>query len=228
MDALNSLLIISGAFGLFKKAAIVENGGYLIDSVGEDMELIIRMHRHMREKNKPYRVTFVPEPVCWTEVPETLKVLGRQRNRWHRGLIDSLWIHKKMLLNPRYGIVGLFAMPFFFFFEMLGPIVELLGYIVVPLSLYFHVINVQFAVLFFFVAFVFGIVLSLSSLVLEELSFRRYPKYSQVLQLFVFAVLENFGYRQLHAWWRFKGIIDFFKGSKQWGKMEKKGFETNV
>jgi cellulose synthase/poly-beta-1,6-N-acetylglucosamine synthase-like glycosyltransferase len=228
LDALNSLLIISGAFGLFKKAAIVENGGYLIDSVGEDMELIIRMHRHMREKNKPYRVTFVPEPVCWTEVPETLKVLGRQRNRWHRGLIDSLWIHKKMLLNPRYGIVGLFAMPFFFFFEMLGPIVELLGYIVVPLSLYFHVINVQFAVLFFFVAFVFGIVLSLSSLVLEELSFRRYPKYSQVLQLFVCAVLENFGYRQLHAWWRFKGIIDFFKGSKQWGKMEKKGFETNV
>ena len=175
-----------------------------------------------------YSVTFVPEAVCWTEVPETLKDLGRQRNRWQRGLIDSLWIHKKMLLNPRYGMVGLFAMPFFFFFEMLGPIVELLGYIVVPLSLYFHIVNVQFAVLFFFVAFVLGIVLSLSSLVLEELTFQRYPKYSQVLQLFVFAVFENFGYRQLHTWWRFKGIIDFFKGSKQWGKMRKKGFETNV
>jgi cellulose synthase/poly-beta-1,6-N-acetylglucosamine synthase-like glycosyltransferase len=224
LGTLNSLLIISGAFGLFKKETIVEYGGYLHGTVGEDMELIVRMHRHAREKNKPYRITLVPEPVCWTEVPETLKALERQRNRWHRGLADSLWIHKKMLLNPLYGIVGLFAMPFYFFFEMLGPIVELLGYIVVPASLYFHVISVRFAVLFFFVAFVFGVVLSLSSLVLEELSFRRYPKYSHVLKLFVFAVFENFGYRQLHIWWRFKGIIDFLRGSKKWGKMERKGF----
>ncbi len=227
-DVFNSLLIISGAFGLFKKDVVIGIGGYKQDTVGEDMELVVRMHRHMKEKREPYRITFIPEPVCWTEAPETLKVLGRQRNRWQRGLMDSLWTHKKMLLNPRYGLVGLFAMPFFFFFEMLGPVIELTGYIIVPVSLYFHIINIRFAVLFLLVAIVLGIVLSLIALVLEELSFRKYPKYSQVLKLFFFAIFENMGYRQIHTWWRVKGIIDFLKGSKQWGKMERKEFTTHI
>ncbi len=225
-DALNSLLIISGAFGLYKKKVLVEIGGYKHDTVGEDIELVVRMHRHMREKNEPYRITFIPEPVCWTEVPESLKVLGRQRNRWQRGLVDSLWTHKKMLLNPRYGIVGIFAMPFFFLFEMLGPFVELTGYVVFAISWYFHIINIQFAVLFLIVAIVLGVVLSLSALVVEELSFRKYPKYSHVLKLVFFSVFENFGYRQLNTFWRFKGIIDFLRGIKEWGKMEKKEFMT--
>ena len=227
-DVLNSLLIISGTFGLFKKQVIIEAGGYKHDTVGEDMELVVRMHRLMREKNKPYRITFIAEPVCWTEVPESLKVLGRQRNRWQRGLIDSLWIHKKMLFNPNYGMVGIFAMPFFFFFEMLGPAVEFTGYIVFAFSWFFHIINIQFAILFLFVAIVLGIVLSLSSLVLEELSFRKYPKYSHILKLFVFSVMENFGYRQINTWWRFKGTIDYLKGKREWGEIEKKGFETNA
>ena len=226
-DVLNGLLVISGAFGLFKKQVIIEAGGYKHDTVGEDMELIVRIHRLMREKNRPYRITFIAEPVCWTEVPESLKVLGRQRNRWQRGLIDSLLTHKKMLFNPRYGVVGLFAMPFFFFFEMLGPIVEFTGYIVFAFSWFFHIINIQFAILFLFVAIVLGIVLSLNSLVLEELSFRKYPKYSHILKLFVFSIIENFGYRQLHTWWRFKGIIDYIRGKKEWGKMERKGLSTN-
>lgn len=227
-DVFNSLLIISGAFGLFKKDVVIGIGGYKQDTVGEDMEIVVRMHRQMREKREPYRITFIPEPVCWTEAPETLKVLGRQRNRWQRGLMDSLWTHKKMLLNPRYGLVGLFAMPFFFFFEMLGPVVELTGYVIFAASLYFHIINIQFAVLFLLVAIVLGIVLSLIALVLEELSFRKYPKYSQVLKLFFFAIFENMGYRQIHTWWRVKGIIDFLKGSKQWGKMERKEFTTHI
>ena len=226
-DALNSLLIISGAFGLYKRKVLLEIGGYKQDTVGEDIELVVRMHRHMREKNEPYRITFIPEPVCWTEVPETLKVLGRQRNRWQRGLVDSLWTHKKMLLNPRYGIVGIFAMPFFFLFEMLGPVVELTGYVVFAISWYFHIINVQFAVLFLIVAIVLGVVLSLSALVVEELSFRKYPKYSHVFKLVVFSVFENFGFRQLNTFWRFRGIIDFLRGIKEWGKMEKKEFMTD-
>ncbi len=224
-DVLNSLLIISGAFGLFLKKAIIMSGGYLHDTVGEDMELIVRMHRVMRENNLPYRITFIPEPVCWTEVPESLKILGRQRNRWQRGLIESLMAHRKMLLNKRFGIIGMLAMPFFFFFEMLGPVIELFGYIVFTISCISGFVNVKFAILFFSVAIVLGIVLSAGSLVLEELSFRKYPRYSHIALLFLYSILENFGYRQINTWWRFRGIIDYLCGKKSWGKMERKGMK---
>lgn len=226
-DVLNGLLVISGAFGLFRKDIIIECGGYKSETVGEDMELVVNMHRYMRENNRPYRITFIAEPVCWTEVPESLKDLGKQRNRWQRGLIESLLMHKKMLLNPRYGVIGLFAVPLFFFFEMLGPVVEITGFIVFALSWYFQIVNTHFAVLFLTVAIVLGVVLSISALVLEELSFRKYPKYSHLLKLFIYSLLENFGYRQIHSWWRLKGTIDFLKGKKQWGKMERKGLEVS-
>lgn len=224
-DVLNGLLIISGAFGLFLKEAIVKSGGYLHNTVGEDMELVVRMHRTMLESKRPYRITFVPEPVCWTEVPESLKILGRQRNRWQRGLIESLIAHKKMLFNPHYGIIGMFSVPFFFFFEMAGPVIELLGYIVFAVSLILGIVNVTFAILFFFVAIVLGIVLSMGALVLEELTFRKYPRYRHIIRLFFYSIMENFGYRQLNTWWRLKGIIDYFRGKKAWGAMERKGMK---
>lgn len=225
-DILNGMLIISGAFGLFSKAAVVECGGYRNDIVGEDVELVVRLHRIMRKKKRKYRITFIPDPVCWTEVPEKLKILSRQRNRWQRGLMDSMLLNIKMLFNPKYGTVGLFAMPFFFFFEMLGPIVEFTGYIVFFASWYFNIVSFAFAILFLAVAIVLGIVLSVSSLVLEELFFRRYPKIFHLLILFAYAVLENFGYRQLNTWWRFKGCLDHILGKKGWGKMERKGFQA--
>lgn len=225
-DVLNAMLIISGAFGLFSKAAVVESGGYRNDTVGEDMELVVRLHRVMRKKKRKYRITFIPDPVCWTEVPEKLKILSRQRNRWQRGLMDSMLLNIKMLFNPRYGTAGLLAMPFFFFFEMLGPMVEFTGYIVFFVSWYFNIISFAFAVLFLAVAIVLGIVLSVGSLVLEELSFRRYPKILHLVILFAYAVLENFGYRQLNTWWRFKGCLDHILGKKGWGKMERKGFRV--
>ena len=224
-DALNSMLIVSGAFGLFSKAAVVECGGYRNDTVGEDMELVVRLHRIMREKKRNYRITFIPDPVCWTEVPEKLKILSRQRNRWQRGLIDSMFLNIKMLFNPKYGTIGLLAMPFFFFFEMLGPMVEFTGYIVFFASWYFNIVSFTFAILFLAVAIVLGIVLSVGSLVLEELSFRRYPRISHLVMFFAYAVLENFGYRQLNTWWRFKGCFDHVLGKKGWGKMERKGFQ---
>jgi cellulose synthase/poly-beta-1,6-N-acetylglucosamine synthase-like glycosyltransferase len=224
-DVLNGLLIISGAFGVFLKEAVVKSGGYLTRTVGEDMELVVRLHHDMRKDRRSYRITFVPEPVCWTEVPESLRVLGRQRNRWQRGLIETLLAHREMLLNPRYGVIGMVAMPFFFFFEMLGPIIEFAGYIVFTLSLVAGIVHFRFAVLFFFVAIVLGIVLSVGSLVLEELSFRKYPRYRHIAKLFIYAVVENFGYRQLNTWWRLMGIIDYFRGKKSWGAMERKGMK---
>lgn len=225
-DVLNAMLIISGAFGLFSKAAVVESGGYRNDTVGEDMELVVRLHRVMRKKKRKYSITFIPDPVCWTEVPEKLKILSRQRNRWQRGLMDSMLLNIKMLFNPKYGTAGLLAMPFFFFFEMLGPMVEFTGYIVFFVSWYFNIVSFAFAVLFLAVAIVLGIVLSVGSLVLEELSFRRYPKIFDLVILFAYAVLENFGYRQLNTWWRFRGFFDYILGKKGWGKMERKGFEA--
>ncbi len=224
--ALRSLLIISGAFGVFKKSAVIEAGGYSHDTVGEDMELVMRMHHLFRKQGRKYQIHFIPDTVCWTEVPESLKVLARQRNRWQRGLMDSLLWHRGMLFNPKYGAVGMIAFPFFFFIEMLGPIVELSGYIIIPLSYALGILNVQFLFLFLTLAILLGVVLSTGSVVLEQLISRRYLRIGELLKLMLGGILENFGYRQLHTWWRFTGIVDYFRKKTTWGKMERKGFAS--
>lgn len=218
-DYFDSLLIISGAFGVFDREAVIKVGGYLHDTVGEDMELVVRLHKYFREKGIKYRVRFLPEPVCWTEVPETWSVLGRQRNRWQRGLADTLWRHRKMMMNPKFGSLGVFAMPFYLFAELLSPIIELSGYILLGISLYLGAINIQFALLFLTAAILLGMILSVLSVMLEELTFRRYDRLRDVLTLILYAFIENLGYRQIHAWWRFMGLIDFLKGNKAWGEM---------
>jgi cellulose synthase/poly-beta-1,6-N-acetylglucosamine synthase-like glycosyltransferase len=226
-DYLDSLLIISGAFGVFDKKAVTEVGGYLHDTVGEDMELVVRLHRHFLEKGEPYKVRFLPEPVCWTEVPESWAVLGKQRNRWHRGLTDTLMRHKKMLLNPKYGSLGMLAMPYFFIFEMLGPLIEMFGFFYFFLVLFLGGFNSTFVVLFLTASIFLGMVLSVTSVVCEELSFRRYPSLGNIATLTLYAFLENIGYRQIHTWWRFKGLIDYLKGNKEWGVMIRTGFSKN-
>lgn len=226
LDYLDSLLIISGAFGLFNRKAVIKVGGYLRDTVGEDMELVMRLHEHYRRKKTPYRIRFISEPVCWTEVPEDRASLERQRNRWHRGITDSLYRYKKMLLNPRYGRIGLFAMPFFFFVEMLAPVIEFAGYFLVGISWWMGVINGYFALLFLAVALVWSMVLSVAAVFLEELTSGRYERPGDTFILAGYALLENLGYRQLHAWWRLKGFIDFFRGKKEWGTMVRKGLDS--
>ena len=225
-QGINGLLIISGAFGLFKRSAVLEVGGYRQDSVGEDMELVCRIHRTKREKGEQYRIVFVPDPVCWTEAPETLKVLSRQRNRWHRGLLDTMLIHRKMLFNPNYGVVGLAAMPYFVLVELLGPVIEFFGYVAMVVLFFLGALNTHIAVLFFIVALCYGVMYSVAAILLEELSFQRYPKPRDLAVLLSFGVIENFGYRQITAWWRVKAFWDYFRGKKQWGKMQRKGFGT--
>jgi YaiO family outer membrane protein len=226
---LNSLLIISGAFGLFDRRALIEAGGYRSDAIGEDMELIVRLHRLWRSAGRKYRVVFVPEPVCWTEVPERLRVLRSQRNRWQRGTVDSLRRHKRMLLNPRYGAVGLIGFPYFFLFEMIGPSVELLGYELTLFGLAFALIAPQTALLFLIVSILFGILLSMSAVALEELTKRRYPAPADLARLFGAAILENLGMRQLMTIWRTRGLIDGLRKLKKgWGVMERRGFAASV
>lgn len=223
----NALLIISGAFGLFRRDAVLEAGGFDESTVGEDMELIVRMHRMWREKKKPYRIVYAAAPVCWTEVPQSLKILRRQRMRWQRGTVESLWRHREMLMNPRFGVVGLFAFPYFAVFEMLGPAVEFLGYGLTILGLAFQIIAPQIALLFFVVSVMFGILLSTSAVVLEEFTICRYPSWRHSQRLFLSAVLENFGFRQLLTYWRVHGLIQAMKGKKGgWGAMERRGFKV--
>lgn len=222
-DYFDSLLIISGAFGVFDRESVIKVGGYLHETVGEDMELVVRLHRYYREMDEPYRVRFLPEPVCWTEVPESWKDLGRQRNRWQRGLTDTLWRHKRMLFNPKYGRLGFFAMPFYLFVELLSPIIELTGYFIVLVSFILGVINIQFALLFLAAAVLLGMILSVLSVMMEEMTFRKYDRLRDVLILILYAFLENIGYRQIHAWWRLRGMFDFFKGNKNWGEMTRAG-----
>lgn len=223
-SVLNSMLIVSGAFGLFRKKEVVLAGGYRIDTVGEDMELVVRLHKKFGPDGRS-RITFVPDPVCFTEVPESLDVLARQRNRWQRGLVDSLWMNAGMLFNPRYGLVGLFAMPFFFFFEMLGPLIEFTGYFVFVFLWLMGAVDYEIAILFFMAAFVLGMLLSVSSILLEELSFKKYPEVGQIVTLFAYAIIENFGYRQLNTYFRFRGLVDRLFGSTKWGEMKRSGFK---
>jgi len=224
MAMLKSMLIVSGAFGVFRKDVALQCGGYRPDSIGEDMDLIIRMRRHLHEKKTPFEIRFIPDPICWTEAPEVLKSLSNQRNRWHRGLLETLMHNRVMLFNPRYGITGLFAMPFYFFFEMLGPFIELLGYIIFAVSIALGFVNTPFAVLFFLVAVVLGVLLSLLSILVGEYSSERYPKRKDILILTLYSLLENFIYRQWLTFVRVVAFFDFYKGKEEWGAMEKKGF----
>jgi cellulose synthase/poly-beta-1,6-N-acetylglucosamine synthase-like glycosyltransferase len=225
-DALDSTLIISGAFGIFDRSLVVEAGGYATDTVGEDMELIVRLHRHCRDRKIPYRISFIPDPVAWTECPEDPAVLGRQRDRWQRGLLESLLRHRRMLFNPRYGRLGLVAYPYFFFLEMIGPLVETAGYVVFLFTLFAGRASPAYVLAFLAAAFAFGMVLSISAVALEEVTFRRYPRRRDLLLLFLIAVLENLGYRQLNTYWRVKGTLSGILGRGGWGAMPRKGFES--
>jgi cellulose synthase/poly-beta-1,6-N-acetylglucosamine synthase-like glycosyltransferase len=223
-DAIGAMLIISGAFGLFRRETVVEAGGYATDTVGEDMELVVRLHRRLLEQDTDYAIRFVPDPVAWTEVPSSYRILQSQRDRWQRGLADTMVRHQRMLLNPNYGRVGMIAYPFFYFLETFGPILELLGYVLFGVALALGAVSGTFAFAFFLVAFVLGGALSLTAVVLEELSFRRYERTGDLLQLLSLPLVETFGYRQLNAWWRIRGLWSYFRSKEGWGVMERRGF----
>ena len=186
--------------------------------------LVVRLKRLSYENGGPGKIAFVPDPVAWTEVPESRKVLGRQRDRWHRGLADVLWRHRRMLLNPRYGVTGLFVYPYYAFVELLAPVIEAIGLVSLGLGLVFGVVDWTFAGLFYLTAYGLGTALTAFTLILEDLSFHRYNSFRDRALLFWWALLENVGYRQLTVWWRLRGLWKFVRGRKDWGAMERKGF----
>jgi cellulose synthase/poly-beta-1,6-N-acetylglucosamine synthase-like glycosyltransferase len=224
-NRLGGNILISGAFGLFRRQSLLETNGY-VKTVGEDMELIIRLRRRAYETGQPAKIEFVPDPVAWTETPTGFRELGRQRERWQRGFSDAMWRHRGVLLNPRYGVLGMVVFPAFVLFEWMAPIVEVVGLLIVILGVLLGQLSPLFAVLFFSLACGLGIMLSMLALLLEEVSFRRYGRVRDRALLVVWAVIENLGYRQLTVWWRLRGVVSFIRGKKSWGKMNRKGFNS--
>ncbi|HLI01613.1 MAG TPA: glycosyltransferase family 2 protein [Acidimicrobiales bacterium] len=224
---LNALLVISGAFGLFRRDVLVAAGGLDAGCIGEDAELVVRIHRMMREAHRDYRVVFVAEPVSWTEVPTTLKVLGRQRRRWSRGLAEIVWRHRGMILNPRYGRIGLVALPYYILFELLAPIIEVTGVFAVILGVALGLVNLTFGALFLLVAVLYALALSIASLLLEEVSFHRYRRWRDLGTAVVVSLIENVGYRQATAVFQLQGLWAAIRGGQQvWGDMARAGFVT--
>jgi cellulose synthase/poly-beta-1,6-N-acetylglucosamine synthase-like glycosyltransferase len=223
---LNALPIISGAFGVFDKRLILRAGGYAQDSLGEDFEMVIRLHRYIGVHRLPYRLRFVPDPICWTEVPETLRVLRRQRSRWHRGLLDTLLRHRAMIGRPRYGPVGMLSLPAFVVFELFGPVVELLGYVVVPIAYLVGVLNTRYMAAFLAVAFLLGMLLSIFAVLLDDIAFRRHARIRDLALLTFASIVENLGYRQITVWWRVCAFWEYWRGYSGWGQMERRGLSN--
>ncbi|MFP7295641.1 glycosyltransferase family 2 protein [Neobacillus niacini] len=219
----NLLLIISGAFGVFSKHWAIEAGGYKTDTVGEDMELVVRIHRLLKEKRINKKIVYVPDPVCWTEVPEDVTILRRQRRRWHRGLFESLWTHRSLTCNPKYGSIGLISFPYFWIVEFFGPIVEFLGYIFMVLCLFLGGVYIEFAILLFLLSCLYGSLFSMSAVLLEEWSLTKYPKVSDIVKLFLYSLTETIWYRPLTVLWRCEGILQMLSGDTSWGEMKRKG-----
>lgn len=230
---LNSLLIISGAFGIFDREFAVRSGGYLTksgkyhrDTVGEDMELVVRITRQLRERGIPYRVDYAFHSNCWTEVPETWKSLHRQRSRWHRGLIDIMLMHRRLIANPRYGRLGMVSMLYYFLFEFIGPFIETKGIILVAVSFMIGVINPPMALLLFTATVLLGILVSSSAVFISEFSRPIYHR-RDVAKLLRMAVIENFGIRQYISFWRVQAYFSAMKGAGGWGAQTRRGFASS-
>jgi len=224
LGQMQALTVISGAFGLFSRRRVVEVGGYSHGTVGEDMELVIKLHRHMRDLKLPYRIDFIPEPVCWTECPEDVGVLARQRSRWQRGALESFVKHRDMTFNPRYGRIGFVGFGHIVLVDVLGPLIEVLGYILVPLLWGLNLLALPWLLAFLAATFTFGIFVSAATLILEELQLRRFPRARELAILALISVVENLGYRQLSNVWRLKGWWQFVRREQGWGAMTRKGF----
>ena len=216
----DALPLISGAFGLFKKEAVVEVGGYSNTSLGEDMDLVLRLHRHFRLKDIPYRVDFVSDATCWTEVPYGYDILKKQRVRWQRGLFDCIWENRKLLFHPRSGGVGWGSMPFLLFMEGLSPFIELFGYFFFVIAYYLGLVSLEGTLAFFFLSFISGFVISMSTVLLEELIFQTYPEKKDLYTMIACAFIENFGYTQINSVWRLEGTLKWILNTKKsWGMM---------
>lgn len=224
LSAMNNLLILSGVFSLFRKDVVIEAGGYRSDVVTEDMELVLRLHHVMRVQERPYSVVFLPDPICWTEVPQGIGSLARQRGRWHRGMIHSLWLHRSIFWEKNSGSLRWLGMPYYVLFELLGPVIEVIGYVVIPIAYFMGFLSPLYFWAFLFLSVTSGAFLSISAVFLEELSFGLYRSWGDFALMIAIGVLENFTYRILTLFFRLGAMVDILLGRGGWGKQERAGF----
>lgn len=225
---LNSLLILSGAFSLFSKKHIIDIGGYKTDTIGEDMELVVRLHKYMRKNKSKYKISFITDSICWTEVPQTLSILMKQRIRWQIGLGETIWTHKDILFNKNFGFIGLFSFPFLLFVEFLTPILELIGYSFFIITFILGVTDYETFVTFLIASIGLGILISISGIFIDEITFQIYKRRKYLLMLCFGAIIENIGYRQINSFWRLLGIFKLlFNKNIEWGTMKHQGFKKD-
>ncbi|QZT35338.1 glycosyltransferase [Caldalkalibacillus thermarum TA2.A1] len=223
LSRLNSLLIVSGAFGVFNKEWVIQAGGFATDTIAEDMEMTVRLHRLIKEQQGNQRIIYIADPVCWTEAPDSLRVLRRQRRRWHQGLTEVLWRHRVMMFNPRYGKVGLIAMPFYFLVEWLSVIVEVLGLITFLVLWITDSGQSALFLLWMLATFAIGSFLSSLALLLTEWTSHRHRRLSQLFYLYLWALSESLWYRPFLLAVRLEGKYKAWLGESTWGEMERKG-----
>jgi cellulose synthase/poly-beta-1,6-N-acetylglucosamine synthase-like glycosyltransferase len=223
----NALPIISGAFGIFSTDLVREVNGFRPHAIGEDFDLVVRMHRRLHEQQKEYHIAFVPDPTCWTEVPSDLRSLARQRARWHKGLIDTLWPNRDMLCRRRYGRVG-WVLLYMWVFEFMAPLVELIGYSTIILAAVLGMLSRQFFVLFLIFGYAFATLISIGSVLLEEMTYRRYSDWREVGRLLFFCLFEHFPYRQMTMLWRLQGIWQYLRGDLAWGEIKRMQTSTGA
>ena len=222
----NMLMIIAGAFGLFRTDLVRGIGGYRASSMGEDLDLVARLHRHLREKAVDYEIRFVPDPMCWTEAPSDLRSLGRQRARWQKGLLDVLWPNRDMLFRPRYGRIGCLALPYLWLFELFAPVMETVGIMTIILAASLGVLSREFFLQFLIFGYAFATVISMGSVLQEEITYKRYNDWKDVVRLVSYCFLEHFPYRQMHMLWRLQGLWQYLRGDHEWKPLKRKGLAT--
>lgn len=223
-DRFGGTLLLSGAFGVFRTDIVREIGGFATDNITEDFELVMGLHEHLTDAGREHRISFVPDPIVWTEVPTTAAALRNQRSRWYRGLIQTLRHYRHMIGNPAYGRPGWLVLPLFVLAELLGPLVEGFGYALVGLGLAFGLVSVEFAAAYFLLAVGIGVVLSWLSIYSEVWGYRRYDRPRQQVSLLAASVVENLGFRQWKAFVKWRALIGYLRGDDSWGTMVRSGF----
>jgi cellulose synthase/poly-beta-1,6-N-acetylglucosamine synthase-like glycosyltransferase len=223
-SAVNSMLLISGAFGLWRRDTLVSVGGFNRDITGEDLELTLRIHRVLRQRGEEYKVLALPDPVCWTEAPDDVRSLYAQRNRWHRVLLESFGLHREMLLNPFYGTPGMVGMPYYFFFEIVGPFLEVFSYLVVATGFMLGFVEPQTVLLFLMLSMGWTTVLNMAALLIEEIYFQSYTDLRDVAKLLAVGFLDNLGYRQFTMAVRVVATFDWLTRTRAWGEITRAGY----
>jgi cellulose synthase/poly-beta-1,6-N-acetylglucosamine synthase-like glycosyltransferase len=224
---INGLLLVSGGLGMFDKETVIEAGGYWHKSLGEDMELITRMRKLMHEKKEKFLIIYIPESLCWTEVPSSMEIFMRQRVRWARGLVQTLYLHKKVFLNPKYGLTGFMIFPYFVFYEFLVPILEVVGLLVLIADILFFNINYEFLIIASCFVYLFYITITLASVLLDQLIYKHYSGLKEILILIFMIFIEPLVFHPINVFASMKGYWHFLRQKEQkWGAQTRQGFNN--